>query len=105
MSENTSHPESNPELAFGEETLILNRRFGHDTRLLTMQLLDAQLPLVEVGQAVGRDAADILNFALRVVPKLKAIEPDPPKAEGEAPQPLAVVGSTQSTATSDRGST
>lgn len=63
-------------LSFGEDTLILARTWGHATRLVAMRLLDESLPLVEIGQAIGRDAADVLNFAVRCAPKLKALEPD-----------------------------
>jgi hypothetical protein len=71
-----SQTDPTAKLAFGEETLILTRRWGHETRLVAMQLLDDNLPLAEIGQALGRDAADVLNFATRCAPKLRALAPD-----------------------------
>jgi hypothetical protein len=68
--------QQDPRLSFGEETLILSRRWGHETRVVAMRMLDENLPLVEIGQALGREAADVLNFAVRCAPKLRALEPD-----------------------------
>jgi hypothetical protein len=68
--------DSTDQLAFGEETLILTRRWGHETRMVAIRLLDENRPLNEIGQELGRDTADVLNFAIRCAPKLRALEPD-----------------------------
>jgi hypothetical protein len=76
MNQHQPEPQSSPQLAFSEETLILTRRWGHETRLVAIRMLDDNLPLVEISQALGREQVDVLNFAVRCAPKLRALQPD-----------------------------
>jgi hypothetical protein len=81
QNETQDQVDSAQHLTFGEETLILTRRWGHETRRVAMQLLDQNQTLVEIGQQLGREPADVLNFAIRCAPKLRELEPDQCRAK------------------------